>query len=100
MVVPVPVDGEAPAIHQRIRFSEETPPERGRAIALACSIALPDTWFLLKPLALFGGRFFRRERGYRLHLRPATDIHVPREVRTALSDLLARPRKGSDKVGP
>jgi len=30
------------------------------------------------------GRFFRRERGYRLNLVEATNVHLPRAVRAAL----------------
>lgn len=76
-------------IHMAVRFAPGTPLAAARAVAVVCSSRLPDTWFRLEPLALLGGRFYRRERGYRLHLRPAGDIHIPREMRALVRDLLA-----------
>src|SRR5687767_115940 len=62
--------------HLAIRFPAGTPLTAARAVAAVCSSRLPDTWFRLDRLALLGGRFYRRERGYRLHLRPTSDVHL------------------------
>lgn len=72
----------------RVRFAQDTPQALARAVALACSARLPRTWFCMGRLALLGGKFWRRERGYRLHLRPVRDVHLPREVRAKIRDLL------------
>ena len=87
------VDPAAGAVHLRIGFADGTPLALARAVAVACSSRFPETWFRLEPLALIGGRFYRRERGYKLHLRPATDVHLPREVRGAIADLLPSRRQ-------
>ena len=63
-----------------------------RALAVAVSRAVPAAWFTLdagpRRLFLLGGRFHRRERGYKLNLRPARDVHLPRGVRAKLRGLV------------
>lgn len=74
----------------RLKFAPETPLGHRRGLAEVCSRHLPATWFWLEPLAVRGGRFWRREKGFRLHLRVANDVHLPREVRAVLKGLLPR----------
>ena len=62
--------------------------EVGRALAVALSRALPDHWFVLGRLFVRDGRFYRRRRGYRLELVPATDVHLPRDMRSKLRGLV------------
>lgn len=90
MEVVSPVAEATAGVFARVRFEEAAPRQLARAIALACSTQLPRTWFRLGPLALLGGSFWRRERGYRLHLRRASDVHIPRQMRRTLGDLLRR----------
>ena len=59
-----------------------------RGLVAAASAAAPHLWFTLGRLFVKNGRFHRRERGYKLNLRLASDVHVPREVRGALKGLL------------
>ena len=59
-----------------------------RGLVAAISVAAPHLWFTLGRLFVKNGRFHRRERGYKLNLRFASDVHVPREVRGALKGLL------------
>ena len=72
----------------RLRFSDATGEDLSRAVAVVCSSRLPRTWWTLGRLSLFGGRFWRRERGRLLHLRPAADVHLRRDIRAAVRDLL------------
>jgi len=65
-----------------------TDPAAARALAVAASGAVPDTWFVCGRLLVRGGAFFRRERGYKLNLVPATNVHLPRDVRAALRGVL------------
>ena len=58
------------------------------ALALVLSQRLPDLWFVLDRLFVKAGRFYRRERGVKLNLVPATNVHLTRAVRGALRDLL------------
>ena len=55
-----------------------------RAAAILLSQRLPATWFVVGRVFVRDGRFFRRERGYRLNLVEATNVHLPRAVRAAL----------------
>ena len=59
----------------------------GRAMAVVLSAAFPEHWFVLGRLFVQAGRFYRRRRGYRLELVPATDVHLPRDVRAKVRDL-------------
>lgn len=61
-----------------------------RALALALSHALPDTWLTLGRLFARNARFFRRERGSKLHLVPATNVHLSRDLRRACQALTNR----------
>ena len=54
------------------------------AFAVVLSEALPGVWLALGRLYVKDGRFFRRERGVRLNLVPASNVHLPREIRGAL----------------
>lgn len=67
-----------------------------KGFALLVSTRLPALWFVFGRLFLKGGRFYRRERGVKLNLVPANDVHLTRAVRAALRDLLGR----SGDVGP
>ena len=72
----------------RLAFDRDTAAELARAVGVVCSRRLPQTWWTLDALALLDGRFWRRERGRLLHLRPAADVHLPRDVRARVRDLL------------
>ena len=61
---------------------EELP--RATAFAVVLSQALPEQWLVFGRLYLRGGKFHRRERGFKLNLVPATNVHLPREVRAAI----------------
>ena len=55
-----------------------------RAFAVVLSRRLPGLWLVLDRLFVRDGRFYRRERGFKLNLVEAGDVHLPREVRAAL----------------
>ena len=57
---------------------------RATAFAVVLSQALPEQWLVLGRLYLKGGRFHRRERGFKLNLVPATNVHLTREMRAAI----------------
>jgi hypothetical protein len=59
-----------------------------KGFALLVSTRLPQLWFVFGRLFLRGGRFHRRERGVKLNLVPATNVHLTRGVRGALRELL------------
>jgi hypothetical protein len=59
-----------------------------RAAAVLLSRRLPATWFVVGRIFVRDGRFFRRERGYKLNLVEATNVHLPRAVRAALRGVL------------
>ena len=59
-----------------------------RAAAVLLSRRLPATWFVVGRIFVRDGRFFRRERGYKLNLVEATNVHLPREVRGALRGVI------------
>ena len=69
-------------------FVDGTPPELARGVAVVCSRRLPKTWWTLHDLALLDGHFYRRGRGRAYHLSPATNVHLPLDVRATLRDLL------------
>lgn len=58
--------------------------EEAKALAAVLSKRLPDLWFVLDRLFIRNGRFFRRERGYKLNLIEVTNVHLPRPIRAAL----------------
>ena len=59
--------------------------ESARAMAVVLSKRLSDTWFVVGRLFTLNGQFFRRARGYRLELAPATNVHLPRAIRAAIA---------------
>ena len=59
-----------------------------KGLALLVSSRLPHLWFIFGRLFLKGGRFYRRERGVKLNLVPATNVHLTRPVRAALRGML------------
>jgi hypothetical protein len=59
-----------------------------RALALLLSRRLPELWFVLDRLFVYGGVFHRRQYGYKLNLVPASNVHLPRATRAALRGLL------------
>ena len=72
-------------------FVAEVPDDRldaARAFALLLSARLPGVWLTLDRLFVLDGRFYRRQRGYKFNLVPASNIHLPRDVRAALRDVL------------
>jgi hypothetical protein len=68
-----------------------------RAAAILLSQRLPATWFVVGRVFVRDGRFFRRERGYRLNLVEATNVHLPRAVRAALGGYLTTNRSTSSR---
>ena len=58
------------------------------AVAACASAASPGTWVQIGKLAARDARFFRREHGRLLNYRPAPDVHLSRDVRSAVRDLL------------
>ena len=59
--------------------------EEAKALAVVLSKALPDLWFVLDRLFVKAGTFYRRERGYKLNLVEATNVHLTRAVRAAIT---------------
>ena len=62
--------------------------EEAKGFTLLLSKRLPGLWFVLGKLFVKAGRFYRRERGFKLNLVPATNVHLTRPIRAALRDLL------------
>ena len=58
------------------------------ALASLLSRRLPDLWFVVDRLYVHGGVFHRRQFGYKLHLGPASDVHLTRPIRAALRVVL------------
>lgn len=59
-----------------------------RALALLISRRLPGLWLTVDRLFVRDGKFYRRERGFKLNLAEATNVHLPRETRAKLKGLL------------
>lgn len=76
------------------------PTDALRGVALALSVALPDTSIRAGRLIVRQGVFLRRRRGVELTLIPARDVHLSREIRTALSPMLTGPRDKKRSPGP
>ncbi len=55
-----------------------------RAFSLALSRQFAGIWFVLGHHCIRDGQFWRRRHGTQLRLAPATSIHLPRALRTAL----------------
>ena len=60
------------------------------ATAVLISQTFPGTWIVVDRLFVRDGRFFRRERGVKLRLRPATNVHLTKSLRAALNRAIAR----------
>jgi hypothetical protein len=58
-----------------------------RATAVALSQRLPGVWLTVGKLFVRDGQFFRRQFGTKLHLVPAANIHLPRDLRAMLRKL-------------
>lgn len=56
-----------------------------RAIALLLSEQFHELWFVVDRLFARAGRFYRRQYGYKLNLVGASDIHLPRPIRSAVT---------------
>ena len=72
-------------------FTAEVPRaacEEAKGFTVLLSKRLPGVWFVLGKLFVKDGRFFRRARGFKLNLVPATNVHLTRPIRAALRDLL------------
>lgn len=87
--------GFSPAIHWPgagdYAFAAEIQPDDtayARALALAVSRELPGVWLVLGRLFVRDGQFYRRQRGYKLNLVPASNVHIARPIRTALNGVL------------
>jgi hypothetical protein len=63
--------------------------EEAKGLALVASKRLPNLWFVLGRTFIKGGRFYRRERRFKFRLVPASNVHLTRDVRGALRDLLS-----------
>lgn len=59
-----------------------------QALATVLSVRIPDVWLVLGRLFVREGKFFRRNRGYRLDLVPAASVNLPRPIRSALNGVL------------
>lgn len=62
--------------------------EPGRALALLLSRRLPGAWFTLDRLFVRDGRFYRRQRGFKLNLVEASNVHLSRGTRARLKGVL------------
>jgi hypothetical protein len=71
-----------------------------RALVLLLSTRLPGAWFVLGRLFVRDGRFFRRQRGWKLNLVPATNVHLPRDVRAALRGEFTRANRPPPRYHP
>jgi hypothetical protein len=69
--------------------------ESAKALALVLSARLPGLWLVLGRLFIRDRRFYSRQRPRGLSLARAPHIHVQRNLRTAIRDLL-RPASGSN----
>jgi hypothetical protein len=72
-------------------FMTEVPPEQipeARALAMLLSRQFPGAWLVLGRVFVRDGCFFRRERGFKLNLTPASNVHLSRPIRAALVGVL------------
>jgi hypothetical protein len=58
--------------------------EEAKALAVLLSQRLPGLWFVFDRLFVKAGTFHRRERGYKLNLVEATNVHLTRAIWSAL----------------
>jgi hypothetical protein len=62
--------------------------EEAKGFVLLASSRLSELWFVIGRVFVKGGKVYRRARGFRLNLVPATNVHLTRPIRAALRDLL------------
>ena len=79
-----PIDGD----YFLVADVERAACEDAKGFALVASARFPGLWFVLGRTFIKGGRFYRRARGIKLKLVPATNVHLTRPIRAALRDLL------------
>ena len=65
-----------------------------RTVAACCSGLRPGLWLTLGRLAVRDTTFWRLGRGMNADYHPARDVHLPRDVRARVRDLL-RPRQAA-----
>lgn len=58
------------------------------AAALLLSHMFPGVWIVFDRLFIRDGNFYRRERGVKLNLRPASNVHLTRQLRAAYTRAL------------
>jgi hypothetical protein len=76
----LPDDGD----YHLVLAVEEHDAPAALAFAVVLSARLPNLWFVFDRLYLKAGKFYRRERGRKLNLVPARDVHLPRDIRAAI----------------
>lgn len=62
--------------------------ETAKALAMVWSKVLIDRWVRIGRLLVLDGVFYRRERGFKLSLKRAKDVHVQRDIRAALRNMI------------
>lgn len=83
----LPIDFHLPAAGEYLTLARVAPQDlpAGLAVAVLLSKVFPDAWVVIGRLFVLGGRFYRRERGVKLNLRPADNVHLSREHRQAVT---------------
>lgn len=64
------------------------PADAALSVGLLLSDHFPDTWVVAGRLFVRNGQFFRRERGIKLNLRPANDVHLSKPARASLREAI------------
>ena len=62
--------------------------EQAKTLAVAVTRCVPGIWLTLGRLFVHDGKFYRRRLGYLLQLSPATNVHLPRAMRSALRGIM------------
>ncbi len=62
-----------------------------RAVAATCSALRPKLWFVIGRVAMHQGQFWRRKRGATPQWIEHKSLHLTRDARAAVRDLLKRP---------
>jgi hypothetical protein len=83
-------DFHAPANGEFFAVASVSPANQPSALAAALLLSrfFPGTWIIVGRLYVRDGGFFRRQRGVKLRLRPATNIHLSRPLRATLNEIL------------
>src|SRR5690349_9199528 len=55
--------------------------EEAKGFLVLASTRLPELWFVIGRLFVRGGKFYRRARGIKLYLTPASNVHLTRPIR-------------------